>query len=157
MKTLALIIALTTTALAQLPAPAQKPKPPIGVPSDAQFFNGHWFKVYLEKGSWTTARDKCKTLGGHLVIVPDAATWEFVKGLTCGAQSWIGATDEVTPGIWKWVDGSPITFTAWFLGQPDNAGGVEHYAAIYKSAWADVPKGGVIGKAFAVQCYVCEW
>lgn len=153
MKTLALFLALVLTAIAAPPVP----KPPVGVPADAKFFNGKWYRVYLEKVPWPAARDKCKALGGQLVTVPDAPTWEFVKGLSGTASMWLGATDEKTEGVWVWMDGSPITYSDWFTGQPDNARGIEHYLAIWKGKWNDTPKTGEFMPKQFVVGYICEW
>jgi hypothetical protein len=156
MKSLPLALALLSNcAFGQIVAP--KPKPPVGVPSDAQFFGGNWFRFYTEKTAWSQARDKCKTLGGHLAITSDAATWDFVKVMTGQVSVWLGATDEITVGAWKWVDGTPVTFTAWYKGQPDNGRGIEHYLATYKAEWNDAPKNGEFMPKQFVCGYVCEW
>ena len=154
MKALILLLLVTLNISAQ--TPAITPRRPLGVPADARHFNGRWYKVVLEKKSWHAARDKCKDMGGQLVTVPDAPTWEFVKTLTT-ASVWLGATDEVTEGVWVWVDGSPVAFSAWYPGQPDNSGSAEHFIAVYKNAWADVPKSGTVGALFQVQGFICEW
>ncbi len=153
MKALLFLFALLVgTIFAEPP-----PKPPIGVPADATFFNGKWYRVYLEKLPWNRAQERCKAMGGQLVTVPDAPTWEFVKGLSQGAGLWMGATDEVTTGVWRWVDGALVKYSVWSPGQPDNAGGKEHYAAMFKGAWADVPKSGTVGNIFQTQGFMCEW
>jgi len=153
---LRLSAALLLPAILQAASP-DGPKPPIGVPADAKFFNGKWYRVYLEKLPWPMARDNCKALGGQLVVVPDAATWAFVKDLSEGAGLWLGATDEVTTGVWKWVDGSAVKFSVWFKNQPDNAGGKEHYLVTYKGEWADVQKSGAVANGFQTQGFLCEW
>ncbi|MFM6608115.1 MAG: lectin-like protein, partial [Dolichospermum sp.] len=43
---------------------------------------------------------------------------------------WIGLTDEVTEGTFKWANGEAVTYTNWSPGQPDNCGGVQDYAYI---------------------------
>lgn len=157
MKAILCLLLSALCALAQTPQPVH-PKRPLGVPADAKPFNWRWYKVYLEKKSWHAARDKCKELGGQLVTVPDAGTWEFVKGLSLPTVwVWLGATDEVTEGAWKWVDGQNIDFRGWPSGRPDNTGGNENYAA-YKSSgsWNDVPKTGVMGSNQVVG-FICEW
>ena len=154
MKTKPYIIALCLGAVLQATGFAQlpdKPKaPPVGVPRDAKLFNGKWYKVVFEKVSWQSARDKCRSMGGQLVVIPDEPTWAFVKGLTPSIV-WIGATDEKIEGEWVWVDGAPMTFTAWHPWQPDNFNG-EHYANMNKGGWNDFPKSRpeIVG-------YVCEW
>src|SRR6188508_2553976 len=75
------------------------PKPPLAAPKDAKFFNWKWYAVIHEKVSWQTARDKCARTGGQLVVIPDKATWVFVKGLT-KTKVWMGATDEKVEGEW---------------------------------------------------------
>ncbi len=151
MKTLLLFLfALVSFSHAQLP------KRPLGVPADAVHFNGRWYKVVLEKKTWHAARDKCREMGGQLCTVPDAATWEFVKGLTT-ASVWLGATDEATEGVWKWVDGSDVKIGPWFPAQPDNARSIEHYLSIYKGQWNDVPKSGEFLPGTFVVGFVCQW
>ena len=149
-----LVLAISTaanTAFAQAPAT----KPPIGVPADAKPFNGKWYRVYLEKVPWHRAREKCTALGGQLAIVPDEPTWEFLTNLS-PAILWLGATDERTEGVWLWVDGTPMTFTAWHDRQPDNMGGNEHYIVSYQKRWNDVPKHGNFGPYHAGG-FICEW
>jgi hypothetical protein len=138
--------------------PVTPRKAPVGVPSDAKFFNGKWYRVYPEKSPWHTAKQKCTSLGGQLAVVPDEATWMFIKKLAGGAQLWLGATDEEVHGIWKWIDGTPVTFKAWGDGQPDNQGGVQHYMFIYKDTWNDIQENGKYSDpSYRVVGYICEW
>lgn len=146
----ALLSLLALCAVAQA-----DPKPPIGVPADARAFNGKWYKVVLEKLTWPAAKQKAEQSGGRLAVIPDEATWGFVKSLS-KAPLWLGATDEKTEAEWVWVDGSKMEFTSWYKGQPDNAGGNEHYLATHEGAWNDVPKSGVFGQ-YKVAGFVCEW
>ncbi len=152
MKTLVLALIVVLSAFAH----AQKiPKRPLGVPADAKHFNGKWYKVVLEKKTWHAARDKCKEMGGQLCIVPDAATWEFVKTLTT-ASVWLGATDEEKEAVWKWIDGSEMKFTKWIGGNHDNAGGVEHYLCTHRGEWNDAAKHGRFD-SFQVVGFICQW
>ena len=150
-----IFLAWLCVAAAQQPAPVTKP--PIGIPADAKFFNGKWYRVYFEKLSWPNARQKCTAFGGQLVTVPNAATWEFVKTLAKGPLLWLGATDEATQGVWKWVDGTPVVFSAWETGQPDNAAGTQHYAVMDKNLkWDDLQKEVKTG-SWQVVGFICEW
>ena len=36
---------------------------------------------------------------------------------------WIGLSDRLKEGTFEWSDGSPTTFTAWALGEPNNGFG----------------------------------
>ena len=153
MKTLTLIFLSLATFLAAEPL---APKRPLGVPADAKPFNGRWYKVVLEKKTWHAARDKCKEMGGRLVCVPDAVTWEFLKTLT-PASVWLGATDEVTTGAWIWVDGTPVGFSAWQSGQPDNFMGKQHCLAKSKRGdWDDHSRNDNDGPN-GISGFICEW
>lgn len=101
--------AILSHASAQSPT---QPNPPVGVPSDAKPFNGKWYRVYLEKGGWKHAREKCTQLGGQLAVIPDEPTQAFVKQLADGLQLWLGATDEKVNHLYVWVDGTQVKFTA---------------------------------------------
>ncbi len=144
------LAAMAATSSAQLPAP-KPPQPPVGVPSDAKPFNGKWYRVYLEKGGWRHAKEKCATLGGQLVVIPDAPTEAYVKDLAGKIPLWIGATDEKLRAVWIWIDGTPVTYTDWEKGQPNGAP-KENYMAIWHGQWNDAfenePK--VVG-------FICEW
>jgi hypothetical protein len=144
--TCAALIGLTFGAIAQT-APQ---KPPIGVPSDAKWFNGKWYHVYLEQVTWERAKEKCAAAKGQLAVVPDAATWDFIKRLSPG-RIWLGATDEHSEGIWKWVDGTPMTFKAWSKHEPNNYRGREHYLVAIDESWNDLARDSpTVG-------FICEW
>lgn len=133
-------------------------KAPLGVPADAQHFSGKWYRVYLEKIPWNSAKQKCATLGGQLVLIQDQPTWDFIRQMSKGAMLWAGGTDEETQRVWKWADGTPFTFTAWLPSQPDsNFGGQEHYLHITKDGWNDCRNSGVINDRERVAGFICEW
>ena len=153
----AAILAVTALShgIAQQPI---APKTPVGISAGAQKFDGKWYLVFLEKVPWNSAREKCTTLGGQLASIPDQQTWDFIRQLGKGADLWIGGSDEETQGVWKWVDGTSFTFTAWLKGQPDRAyGGQEHYVHITRDGWNDCRKSGVINEKGRVVGYICEW
>lgn len=118
--------------------------------------SGNWYLVVLGKYNWHDAKRACEAEGGHLAIIDDPAELNFVRnlcrGMTKGARCWIGATDEPQEGVWRWVDGSPLTYANWIPGEPNNTGG-EHYLEIDAAAgggWNDGPLG-------TLQCFICEW
>ena len=37
-------------------------------------------------------------------------------------RGWINFNDQASEGSWVWSDGSPVTYTNWLSGQPDNSG-----------------------------------
>lgn len=154
MKTcIAFVIALIICPLSPMIAQEPTPKAPPGVPEGAKFFNGKWYRVYVEPAGWNVARKRCLALKGRLAIVPDEPTRVFIQQIATGRQLWLGATNERSKsGRWKWVDGTAMKFEAWDTGQP--SGGNEHYLEVWgaKGFWNDGVENdtGVVG-------YICEW
>ena len=60
-----------------------------------------------------------------------------------GERIWFGASDEAVEGTWVHTDNSPLTFTKWGPGQPDNYGSGEHCSEILTNQnWNDIPCSG---------------
>lgn len=122
-------------------------------PAEAKSFNGKKYLVYEDRCSWKTARERCKQLGGQLVVIHDKATQEFITTLANGRSVWLGATDEVKEGHWVWVDGTEMDFRHFHKGEPNNANNKEHMAVMTKGGggrWSDV-------RELNETNYVCEW
>lgn len=145
---LVLTVAMLAPGFSQQPA---QPKPPVGIPSDARLFNGKWYRVYLERLTWTRAKEKCIALRGQLAIVPDEPTHAFIKNLSNNLNLWLGATDEKVEGLWYWLDGTEMKFKAWYTKEP-GGGRRENYLLIFHDGWADAASN----EALAVG-YICEW
>ena len=77
-------------------------------------------KAVTGKLGWQEAQEKCQKAGANLFIVRKAADEAMVvRHLTNNVKStWLGATDTETEGVWKWFDGSNITYSNW--GSPSN-------------------------------------
>lgn len=147
-----LVTIITTFCALLIPLSAQQPSaqmPPVGVPADATLFNGKWYKLYLEKTPWKTAKAKCERLGGQLAVIPDAPTNVFIQQLSDNRSLWIGAYEKVE-GLWMWVDGTPMKFKAWARGEPDDSAHMLNVLIMWKNAWWDDEGKGAIG-------YICEW
>lgn len=157
MKKLLLLSLCALACLSPAQQPAPPPKPPLGLPKDAKYFNGKWYAVILEKVNWAVAQSRCKLHGGQLAIVPDEATGTFIKSLT-KLRVWLGATDEKVEGKWVWVDGQDMTYSQWEATEPSNDGGKENYLRTSPAGrWADAPKDWDAYKEFPVIGYICEW
>ena len=100
-------------------------------------YNGHSY--YRSNGSmtWTNARQACTNMGGHLVTITSAAENNFV--FNTWPSGWIGFTDEVVEGQWRWVTGESVTYTNWNGGEPNNAGNEDYAQFVSGGRWNDLP------------------
>lgn len=107
--------------------------------------NGHSYFVYPDSLNWVDAKVFCQSLGGHLVTISDEQEQAFVEQLaqTCSERTnfWLGGSYDPDTDTWKWIDGTPFTYTNWDswdnggveLSQPDNFTGDEWYIRFGKS------------------------
>ena len=81
---------------------------------------------------WPRARDACVAMGRVLAIFNRPVD---VDRLPAGSY-WVGADDVQQEGVWRWQDGSSVSWPAmtWCGGQPDNYGG-----------WEDCAETGSVG------------
>jgi uncharacterized repeat protein (TIGR02543 family) len=113
--------------------------------------NGHWYGLVSYNSTWHQARDNAAlhSFGGstgHLASITSLEECTFVRNcLDLSSRTWLGAyqpSGVLEPaGGWAWLTGEPWNFTYWSSGQPDNAGGTEHYLHQLEKygQWDDVP------------------
>lgn len=66
---------------------------------------------------WNAAQADCKESGGNLVVLRDTEDHFFLQRVMAHAridEAWVGITEQGHEGEWAWVNGEPVTFTAWF-------------------------------------------
>ena len=118
--------------------------------------NGHWYEfVATPQVNWTAARAMALSrfhLGnqGYLATVTSAAENSFLTSLS--ASGWLGGSDVAEEGTWRWMDGPEAGTMFWTGGangvatgyanwktlrEPNNDGGVEHYARTEAGGWND--------------------
>ncbi len=92
--------------------------------------------ITAESIPWTLAQGLTAAMGGgwHLATITSAAEDAFVSGLLPSSgladrsHYWLGGTFT---SIWNWVTGevwSPVSYTNWWLGEP-NYFGIENFLA----------------------------
>jgi hypothetical protein len=110
--------------------------------------NGHTYRLFAAS-TWSAAESIAVAMGGHLVSISDAAENDFVHQQMLGfdgrdRRCWLGFTDQDLEGTFTWTDGSPVTYTNWNSGEPNDFGGNEDYAEMLGSSgtWNDQPDDG---------------
>ncbi|CAL8338568.1 unnamed protein product [Arctogadus glacialis] len=70
------------------------------------------------------SRKLCVTDGADLVVVDSKEEMDFISRY--GGHTWLGATDEASDGLWRWLDGTVLSVDnpSWERGNPD--GGKEN-------------------------------
>ena len=100
-------------------------------------YNGHSYYRSTGSMTWTDARQACLNMGGHLVTVTTAAENSFIFNLW--PNGWIGLTDELVEGQWRWVTGETFSWSNWNGGEPNNAGNEDYIQFVGGGKWNDLP------------------
>lgn len=92
-----------------------------------------------EKGTtktWEDSRKDCLQRGADLAIPTTNDELDFVAKLY--SRAWIGLSDTLEEGKWRWVDGTHLSGSGfWVSGEPNSAS--EHCVELYDSngKWND--------------------
>ena len=93
---------------------------------------------------WFGSQANCSQYNAHLVSISSERENSFlireIVRNTHHSHFWIGL--KRTPfdySVWAWTDGSPMTFSDWIPGQPDDYGAGEGCAEFYNERWNDLP------------------
>ena len=105
-----------------------------------QDFEYNCYLYGLQITTFTQCRSDCASLSATMLCIQNADQDNFITSSTNSIYTWIGYTDEVTEGIWLWVDGCESTYTHWYSDEPNNGngGGDEDYAVTnWNWGWND--------------------
>ena len=101
------------------------------------------FTFYPISVTWDQARSNCLAQGGDLATIEDSTDQstiqnKFPQWLVGAKGIWIGYNDRVSESSWAWADGTSLSYTNWYPGEPNDANG-EDCVAIYNGPWNDYP------------------
>ncbi|XP_060607555.1 perlucin-like protein [Ruditapes philippinarum] len=116
-------------------------------PDNWTAFRGSCYLFPHNNLSFHDAQRFCEHLGGYLTHVNDATENAFLKSYLSDLKDsihWIGLTDEVTEGIWRWYDNNQVAnFTNWhILTSEPNGGKAQNCVYIAEGhgyEWIDAP------------------
>ncbi|XP_068699627.1 E-selectin-like isoform X1 [Montipora foliosa] len=122
-------------------------------PRGWQLINGSWYEVSSTSANWTAAKSACEAMGSRLAMLKTHAEQQAVWRKV-GKRVWIGLHRNPNDSSqWLWIDGSQVTDTNWYTGEPNNAGGYEGCGEMYSSSrrgtWNDQPCNDTL-------LYLCE-
>ncbi len=150
-------IAPSPPPLLKVAAPEPEPKRPYRCdpPAMALDLATGRYCVHKVQLTWDEAERRCVEGGAHLATIDNAAEDRALRDALASpigfeGNVWIGLV-EPQEGRWLWATTQPVTFTAWFPNEPNNAGGDENCGEMYSQSglWNDVrcdsPRG-----------YLCE-
>ncbi|XP_048579857.1 uncharacterized protein LOC5521688 isoform X1 [Nematostella vectensis] len=84
------------------------------------------YGLTLDKKTWPDARDSCRAQGAELASIHTGWESALVTSLLVtswdAGDVWIGLTDTNQRGIYRWTDGSPVDWTNWWNGEPNDRG-----------------------------------
>ncbi|OUO92540.1 hypothetical protein B5F40_01215 [Gordonibacter sp. An230] len=125
---------------------------------DASEFEPFWnedtcYEVVDEQLSWTEAEETARLKGGHLAVIDSAEKQEEIhRVVQRGSKGfyWIGMRDVVEGDgrSFEWVDGTPVGYTNWSPGEPNNmqwSYGDEDYVGMWRrgdGGWNDFVNEG---------------
>ena len=102
-------------------------------------FGGSTYYLSRDSGlklMWNEARLVCELMGAHLVKI-ETEEDRYLQGKFGSKLTWIGATDGDEEGTFRWTDGTPLTYSNWDLGQPDDAIGEDCAQYWVSGKWND--------------------
>lgn len=84
-------------------------------------YNEHSYQLTSGASSWEAAQAEAAQLGGHLVVINDAAEQRWLND-TFGESDrlWIGLTDRDQEGNFQWVNGDSSSYQNWAPGEPND-------------------------------------
>ncbi|XP_075062228.1 uncharacterized protein LOC142150929 isoform X2 [Mixophyes fleayi] len=92
--------------------------------------------------SWQRSVDECATRNAVLLVMTDTSEMNALLPTIASERYWIGLKrDPEDTDTWVWTDGTPLSFSAWNEGEPNNDKNNEHCAEILGRVqmWNDLP------------------
>lgn len=87
-------------------------------------YGGHHYVFIPERKTWKDAKKYATSMGGHLVTITSQNEQRAIESLLNISgniyPTWIGLTDNIQEGVFKWVTGERLEYMNWGPNNPDN-------------------------------------
>lgn len=99
--------------------------------------NQHTYYL-LNSASWTDSEATAVSLGGHLATVRNAAEQGWITS-QFGSESslWIGLSDHLEEGVFRWASGEVSTYTNYLSGEPNGSDPTEDHIMVWDMRFGD--------------------
>ncbi|XP_044135029.1 perlucin-like protein [Bufo gargarizans] len=102
--------------------------------------NCYYFSTKSE--TWERSKDMCAERNGILLVIKNSFEMSSLLPFIKQGRYWLGLKrnpDDLD--MWEWTDGSPLTYSNWNEGEPNNDRNNEHCAEIMGGvqSWNDLP------------------
>ena len=119
-----------------------------GLPTNAVLRqeNATWYFTTPAVMTWPEAQAYAAEWQGCLVTINSMEDNAWLRA-RFASSFWLGLYRDDCSTPWKWISGSPVTFTRWNPGQPDCSGGVERFTHMWGNpmdTWNDLPGSGLL-------------
>ncbi|XP_019523158.1 PREDICTED: C-type lectin domain family 4 member G isoform X1 [Hipposideros armiger] len=106
-------------------------------------FQGSCYHFSVPRARWEEAQLNCSAAGAHLVIVGGLEEQTFLARNAGTRGYWLGLRAvrraRKIQG-YQWVDGAPLSFSHWNLGEPNDSRGLEDcIMMLHTGLWNDAP------------------
>jgi hypothetical protein len=126
--------------------------------------HGECLVMFTTPATYVDAKAACAAIDAHLAYLKDADLDAAAETFVGSADTFIGLTDVATEGQFVWDDGTPVVFTNWHSGEPNNGGtsGFVENCAIIAGArvgaqWDDRPCDTSELANAGQYAYLCEY
>ncbi|XP_069815772.1 C-type lectin domain family 4 member G-like [Dendropsophus ebraccatus] len=100
----------------------------------------YYFSTNLK--TWEESKEFCVKHNGILIVIKDESEMTSLWPSISEGRYWIGLKRNPNNiNTWVWIDGSPLTYSAWNKGEPNNDRNNEHCAEVIGdiNLWNDLP------------------
>jgi len=100
-------------------------------------YGGSNYYCSRDKALWPDAKKTCQNFGGTLAVISSAEENEYLANILTIQSAYIGLSDARSES-YQWCDGTPLGYTNWYPGQPNNYNNNQDYCEMLSNGqWND--------------------